>query len=152
MADHLDALNEFAKSVAERLFEAYPSWRAYARGEREPDSDDVYLVVEVPPPPEADLEQGLVIWTEGSLVVLSLDLYHAHFKWPIGPRDEDVLFTIEGILNEDLAIASWWDGPDWLGARTVPRGERISRMRIYPAADRVRLRSWRGTLDQDLAL
>jgi hypothetical protein len=44
MADHLDALNDFSKSVADRLFEAYLSWRAHARGERESDSDGGVLL------------------------------------------------------------------------------------------------------------
>ncbi len=148
----LDGLDDFAKSVADHLFESYPEWRTYAYADREPDSDEVYLVVRVPQPAEADLEQDVVIWTEGGAVVVAVDHYHDFFRWPPVAGGDDFVATVTAIVNEELVIASWWDGPAWLGAKTVPRGERIKRLNVYRAATRVRVRSWRGSFDQDIQI
>jgi len=148
----LDGLDDFSKSVADHLFESYPAWRTYAYADRESDSNEVYLVVRVPQPTGADLEQDIVIWTEGGAVVVAVDYYHDFFKWPSGAIEGDFVATIAAIVNEELVIASWWDGPAWLGAKAILRGERIRRLSYFRAATRVRVRSWRGSFDQDIEL
>jgi len=71
-------MDAFSLSSAEELFTAFPQWRSLARTEVAAGGSP-YLVLEVTPPPTADVEHGLVIDTSNEELTVGFDCYHSHF-------------------------------------------------------------------------
>lgn len=142
MKRHL--LDEFSNSIAEELFADFPKWRTFASAEDAGDGS-YFLVVDVPSPKEADTPDGLVIDTNGGEVTVAFDYYHSHFdNWrPIDPADGygSALELVRSILNESVAIVTWFDGEKCLGSGQVHNGELPE---VTFAFTRIRVRSWRG--------
>ncbi len=128
---------------ARALFAAHPDWRGYARL-READ-DQTYLWVEVPPPPEADMNGPLWISTYREITV-GVDYAHAHFEWPPDVYD-NALEYIQDLVDERLLAFGKFIG-EWLqSAGTSPSGERI-RVTVLEVS-KLRVRSWRGAHNRD---
>lgn len=64
----------------------FPHWRSHARTER-PDDCTEFLVVDVTPPSEANVEYGLTIDTAGGEVTVGFDYYHSRFDEWVGDGD-----------------------------------------------------------------
>ena len=164
--DH-SRLSALARDFAQRLFEVYPEWERYASvqvcnessmPERDSHGD---LVVIVPPPTGVASALSLLIETDylGDEVTVYYDHFHDHFSWPPGgPPYEDwgvellnqPLTLIRAILDEELAFKTDFTddkpaGSTYLRRQDVPP----LRQRQLPSRHRVRIRSWRGTLDRD---
>lgn len=141
-----------ARTSAEALFEAFPEWRAFARrevGER----GSEYIVVKVEPPPEADVECGLRIDTANDEITVEFDFYHQHFDdWagessPFGT--ESALEFVRQILEQRVAIVSWWRDDECVASSTTNVGVPPEQPTWLGAYDRLRVRSWRGTFNVD---
>lgn len=106
----------------------------------------------VPPPPEADLLDGLDIEDVDDEITISLDHSHIHMNWPpplgrAGDLWADPLALIDAILTEKVLSASGWiDGKVRVGALREVAGPLDL---IVPKLQRLRIRSWRGTFDRD---
>ena len=137
-------MDDFSASVADEIFADFPEWRIFGKEEVATDGSH-YLVVDVPSPKEADTPDGLVISTYDGEITVSFDFYHSHFdQWrPSEPDDGygSALELVQSILNESVAISSWWNGDQWLGSGRVINGELREVSFEYT---RIRVRSWRG--------
>lgn len=149
----LETLDDFSRGFAKQLFLVYPDWVSLAKSGRANGADLDHLIVEVPSPAGADLARPLLIHTEDSEVTVGLDYYHAHyFPQSAIPVNTDALAFIAKILNEEISVGSGWDGDRWRGSWTIENGEEpILTSPLHPMT-RVRVRSWKGTLDQDIAI
>ena len=136
-------MDEFSSRIAGELFEDFPEWRLFSREGQ--DGEGRFLVVEVPAPDEADTLHGLRVTTNDHEVTVTFDFYHSHFgNWrPIVQDEEDgsAIGFVRSILNESVAVASWWKDERCLGSCQVINGE-LSEM--FPEFTRCRVRSWRG--------
>ena len=143
------------RTSAEALFEVFPEWRSLARREVDEYGSE-YVVVEVSPPSEADIHGSLLIDTWNDEVTVGFDFYHGHFDdWagqsrPFGTGS--ALEFVQQIVEERVAVISWWRD-DKLGGGSVtdagvPLGPRQPRTST-DTHNRVRVRSWRGTLNVD---
>jgi hypothetical protein len=143
-------MDEFSTSAAEGIFASYPEWRAHAREETH--DGETYLVVEVPTPSSANVEHGLRIETYNSEFTVSFDFYHSHFDtWnvrEVGSEHEAALPFVQAIISENVGVASWWRDTEWRGSTQFDRGER-PQFQYAKDYNRLRLRSWRGSLNVD---
>ena len=114
-----------------------------------------YLVIEVTPPPQAKVEHGLVIDTSNSEVTVGFDSYHSHFDDWVGDGEQfgtkAAIEFIKQIIFERTAVVSWWQGTEWRGSAQLEAGAKsaVPSWATEGQYDRVRIRSWRGTLNAD---
>jgi hypothetical protein len=144
-------MTPFSTRIREEILAAYPDWLAFAAWDTYKGSEP-YLVVTVPPPQEAKTDHPLRISTWDDEVTVDFDYYHTHFdRW--NPEEGDnqntsALAYVNALLGEAVAVASWWqDGHCKVCAQVEPEAS------IKPPFDvaysRVRIRSWRGSLNKD---
>ncbi len=150
---NLSSLDEGSRDLAGRLLSAYPQWWTFSKIERYADEDADHLAIKVQAPEPRDLASPL--WVEIGVggAVIGFDHTHGHYSWPPHQGRTGVWFDplalIDAILQENVAAASEWHG-GWLSAsRWTERGQ-DPRQRPRYGADRIRVRSWTGTLDRDL--
>jgi hypothetical protein len=141
-------------NAAEQLFVEFPEWRALSRGEKNEDGTE-YLVIEVTPPAHAMVEHGLVIDTSNEEVTVGFDSYHSHFDDWVGDGEQfgtrAAIEFIKQILSERTAVVSWWQGEEWRGSAQLEAGAQspVPSWAAEGQYDRVRIRSWLGTLNAD---
>lgn len=150
-------MNEFSIDAAEELFAAFPEWKKLARSESAEDGTE-YLVIEVPSPPEAQVEHGLLINTANSEITVGFDCYHSHFDQWVGDGEnfgtQAALEFIKQIVSERVAVVSWWHDNEWCGsaqseAGSFPEAPTWAKQSSF---NRVRVRSWKGSLNADICV
>jgi hypothetical protein len=143
-----------SRIAAEELFAAFPHWRSLARNETS-EGGDSYVVIEVQAPNEANVEHGLSIDTSNDEVTVEFDCYHAHFNdWTSDGEHSGTQTAIEfikQILSERIAVISWWFNDEWRGSAHFQAGAspETSVWGADGAINRVRIRSWKGSLNAD---
>jgi hypothetical protein len=149
-------LNWFSQQIADALFKRFPDWRTYARVDENENRDEGgILYVEIPAPPESDLNRPLYILTANEEVVVGFDSDHNHFEDLIetGGSDsfiQNVLDFIVDILEERLVAVSWWAGSSLRGATIIASSSKPEPSEHIHSFDRVRIRSWKRTYDRDI--
>ena len=111
-------------------------------------------MITVPPPPGADLAQGLWIEEVGDEVTIGLDYSHIHKPWPPLPVDADRMWwdaaaLVDAILNEEVVAVSGWIDDDCRCGGLRKTGSEPDLP--VPNLNRIRYRSWLGTFDRDEA-
>ena len=122
------------RTSAEVLFQAFPEWRALARREVDRWGSE-YVLVEVTPPPAANVDEGLRIdeWAGESS--------------PFGTKS--ALEFVQQIVEERVAFLSLWHDDRWVGFEVMNAGEPVEPPTSTDTYDRIRVRSWRGTFNLD---
>lgn len=147
-------MDSFSLSTADEIFTAFPEWQAFAR-EEQADGGSSFLIIKVTPPLEADVEHGLVVDTQNQEVTVGFDYYHSHFDQWVGDGDdfgpEAALEFVKQILNEEVAIVSWWQDEQWRGSSPLEAGASPQPPSWKTSFNRVRIRSWKGTLNADFS-
>ena len=150
-------LNAYSQRFAAVLFAAYPRWHEFATVDTTEGVDEGALLVEISPPETAvrrELRGPLRISTDEQQITVGFDVYHTHFNRYAAELEAeafaDALAFLEDLLAERIAVASWWDCDEWRGSTTVATGAELSTPEWARAAKAVRVRSWRGTYDQDV--
>ncbi len=150
----LERLDNFSRQVAEALFAKFPQWQAYATAE-EAANGKAYLSVTVPAPAEASAAHGLTITTEDGVVTVGFDWYHSHFYPSVGDGEhfgtDYALHFIEELLDEHVAVISWWTGDQCQAFSTRQQGVNAMPKDLIGPYDRERIRSWKGSLNADRA-
>ncbi len=144
-------LDHFSRLVAEEVFQHFPGWQASARVHLD-SGETGHLFIEVPAPEGADLQPTLYVITKAKVITVGVDHYNGHFsRFTSSEESPDCLTWLRGFLAQEIVIVSWWSGGDL-------RGATWSQPAVLPAApaacrpyDRVRVRSWRGSHDQDIS-
>lgn len=141
-------------AAAEQLFAEFPEWRALARTEQSEDGNE-FLVIEVVAPAQAMVEHGLVIDTSNEEITVGFDCYHSHFDEWVGDGEhfgtQAAIEFIKQIVSERTAVVSWWQGEEWRGSAQLDPGASLAvpNWAKQGQYDRVRVRSWKGTLNAD---
>ena len=149
-------LNKFSRQIADALFKRFPDWRHYARVDKNETRDEGgILYVEIPVPPESNLNRPLYILTANEEVVVGFDSDHNHFEdfGESGNNDsaiQEVLDFIVDILEERVVAVSWWAGSSLRGATMIQSSSKPEPSEHIHSFDRVRIRSWNGAFDQDI--
>jgi hypothetical protein len=147
-------MDTFSIETANELFSVFPQWRQLARSEQAEDGTS-YLVVEVSPPPEANVEHGLRIDASNGEVTVGFDCYHSHFDSLVGDGEhfgtKAALEFIKQLLSDRVAVISWWSDEKWRGSGQLEAGSPPAIPSWTTATDinRIRVRSWNGLLNSD---
>lgn len=146
-------MDPFSVATANEIFAAFPEWQPLARQEQA-DDGSFFLVVEVAPPAEANVEHGLVIDTANREVTVGFDCYHSHFDQWVSDGDhfgtQAALEFVKHIVNEQVAVVSWWQGEEWRGSSQLDAGASPEPPSWQTSFNRVRIRSWKGSLNADI--
>jgi hypothetical protein len=146
-------LNNFSCQVAAQLFEHFPQWRSYAQAE-DTEFESGILYLEIPLPSNSNLERSLYVLTDREQVEVGFDFNHNHFESVLGDDDsvdmKSVIDFIYDIFSDKIVAVSWWAKEKCRGG-TLACSDRLPEPseHIHPF-DRVRIRSWNGTFDQDI--
>lgn len=146
-------MDAFSRKTSDELFAHFPEWRNFAREEKAKDGTS-FLVVSVPPPPEAKVDRDLLIDTSGQQIALTFDFYETHFYTlsESGPfACSSLLNFLQQVMSEQTAVISWWLDNDWCGASQLKPGASFPQS-IEPFVtrfNRKRVRSWKGTFNAD---
>jgi len=148
-------LNDHSRVFAQHLFREFPDWLRYARFDPYEEFEKEALLVEVPRP-AVDGKNGLFITTsEWEVSVGFGENFHTRFGVSGQDQADDfhgrALCFIRDFVEEKLALVTAFEDDQWLGAWTV----RITDEGV-PEQERedgvvLRVRSWKGTWDRDLA-
>ena len=148
-------LNDHSRSFAQQLFREFPDWLPHARFDPYEEFEKEALLVEVPRP-AGDGRNGLFITTsEWEIAVGFGENFHTRFG--VGDADDGEDFQsraiafIRDFVEERLVLVTAFEDDTWLGAWTVEvDGNGVPDQECDPGVV-LRLRSWKGTWDRDLA-
>jgi hypothetical protein len=144
-------LSPFSVRIREEVLAAFPEWAPHV-AEETYEGSDPYLVVTINPPPEAQTALPLRISTWDEEVTVDFDYYHTHFeRWnpEVGDnRHKSALLYVRAIMDEQVAAASWWQEEACKVCEQLEPGQPLE-PRFKVSYTRVRVRSWRGTLNAD---
>jgi hypothetical protein len=156
-----DQLDGFSLAFAKALFDAYPDWRKFSRVDIDERNGSRYFVTEIAPPRGSQVVCPLQINTWNDEVTITLDHFHEHFDWrkvwDDSPTGHPLAF-IAAVLSDEIGAVSYWNKDNWLGSMAVVRGsleDAIARQAFLcqnEQAIEVRVRSWKGKLDEDIRL
>lgn len=146
-------MDRFSQTTAEEIFASFPEWRALAR-EEQADDGSAFLVIEVAPPREANVEHGLIVDTANQEVTVGFDCYHSHYDQWVGDGEhvgtEAALEFVKRIINERVAVVSWWQNELWRGSAQLEAGASPELPSWQTSFNRIRIRSWKGALNADV--
>jgi hypothetical protein len=148
-------LDKFSRDFAEHFFRHFPELRDFARVAGPPGSAEGCLVVEITPPPAAQMNATLCISCDGDEVTVHVEHYHCHFYWPSESDistfiDDDPIVLTRAILDETAIVASWWNNTEWVGSQVLRASDPLTKPDHFTAATRLRVRSWNGTFNRDV--
>ena len=145
-------LDNFSDTFSAQLFERFPEWRELAKVESSEDGTG-YLKLEVAAPTGANVASGLTLTTDNSELTIGFDYYHAHYFEQVGDGvhfgTDYALYFLSQLLSEKVSVVSWWLGSDWVAFSTIEEGKPLMDDSLIGAYDHVRIRSWKGTLNED---
>ena len=142
-----DQLDEFSKSVWMQIEKHFPEWMEFAQVE---ESDGNYALAITVQPPSKAVSYPLRIDTWGEEVTVSIDSYHAHFFEFDGGTSADAVTFVKRIIGDKFAIVSYWRDEQWCGSHMLTAEHFPTSNDEHPYANRIRIRSWAGSLDKDI--
>jgi hypothetical protein len=148
-------LNDHSRVFAQQLFREFPDWLPYARFDPYEEFEKEALLVEVPRP-AGDGRNGLFITTsEWEVSVGFGENFHTRFGVSgddeAGDFHERALAFIRDFIEERVVLVTAYEGDTWLGAWTVRVGPDGVPAQDAEEGVALRVRSWKGTWDRDLA-
>ncbi|HEU4752064.1 MAG TPA: hypothetical protein VFU47_03070 [Armatimonadota bacterium] len=145
----LRRLRAHSREFARRLLARYPGWLEYlsARAEGDPGLLELYLEVRVPPVNPAVKEPLHVYTAEGEVTIEWFGHWHVHVpEWPKGSTGylDEALEWIDALVSERRVVVA----AAGTASATRPGEEPLWLRRLEPG-QRVTVRSWRGTYDDE---
>jgi len=137
------AMDEFSKKVSAQIFSRFPEWECLAETANDEGVDVLSLKV---PSLSDDESCHLTIDTFQGEVTVSFDAYHAHFC----EFEGEALPFINQLISDDYAVVSYWRGEQWCGSTLLPPDDFPATNKEYPYANRIKIRSWSGKLNDDI--
>lgn len=155
--DMLELLEPFSRQMAEDLFSAFPDWERHLTIVA--DDGENFFNVQVPAPEGSKggpLEVSSLYNQEMTVFYGSI---HQHFCSVLGNADEPggAIAVIKKLLNEQLVVVSYICTGDAnikdgvFSSNLVPPSEIPDANYEYYYTTTMRVRSWRGTFDADIA-
>jgi hypothetical protein len=145
----IEGLNDFSRSVADLVFAKHPEWRSHAES-KSGFGEIGYLEITFPSPRGSNLGAPASYSSFGHEVTVALDAWHGHF----GPDQgaswlADSLQAIDDLLAERLCVAAFWSDQECRGSELVPPRVAAQKRSYHAGVNRLTMRSWRGTYDED---
>ncbi len=103
--------------------------------------------------PSPAIEHGLWVSTADEEITVGLHTHHSHFTdYDSRSNPEhigDALDHVQELLDERIAIASWYIGDRFAGSTSHEVSPDRPPSALLSGVTRTTLRSWRGTYDRD---
>lgn len=149
----IEALDPYSRRMAEDLFSVFPEWEQFLSVLA--DDGINYFRVIVPPLPKA--KNGPLCVTSLYEIIVSYDSDHRHYTSILPSTEEPsgAIDFIRQLLNEELVVVSYLCSGDDLIKDGVFTGGAVPAAEIPDAnyefyyANALRVRSWKGTYDDD---
>ena len=115
-------------------------------------------MVEVTSPVTADVKHGLVVDTSNEEITVGFDCYHSHFDEWVGDGESfgtlAALEFIKQVVSERVAVVSWWRDDEWCGSAQLEAGASpaVPSWASSNSFNRIRIRSWKGSLNADISV
>lgn len=165
----INALNEYSRKFADLLFASYPEWIRFAEAATDPTTQQKFLQVEVPAPPESCFENNLYVLTADDEITIGVGEMHWHLNELMMPGSrpyslewteyQAALEDVEHLLTEEKVIYLLFRGGTCIGGGYARRAEIHSLKSVQlddflnfwkpESKTEVRIRSWRGSLNTD---
>ena len=142
-----ETLDEFDRKVAQAVGSAFPDWMSLAVVEEANGEHAFALTVQ---PPSHNIAHPLRIDTWGGEVTVWFEYYHMHFDEFCDGTDHDAISLTKKFVSGAYAVVSYWRDDQWCGSTLLEEGSIPTNNEEYPYANRIRVRSWTGTLDDDI--
>ena len=146
-------MTPFTKRITSEILLSYPEWESRAIFESYKGSEP-YLIICISAPPEAKTDRPFRISTWDDEVTVDFDYYHCHFeKWlpeEDDERNQAALLYVKDLFAERFAVASWWKGNKMRMSALHKPGEILNKPLPLIRFNRIRVRSWKGTLNEDM--
>ena len=141
-------MDDFSKDIELKFNLRFPEWKIFGQPA---DYEGVVIFEAKIPCPNGGEEDLLVVDTFNEEVTVSFDAYHAHFD-DFGNSDayDDALELILQITSEEWAVVSYWLDEQWNGSSLVRVSDLPNSNSEYPAANRLKIKSWRGNFDKEI--
>jgi hypothetical protein len=151
----LERLNDHSRQFATLLFRKWPEWLQHARFDPYEDFEKEALLVEVPRPADGGRHGLFITTSEWEVSVGFGETFHTRFgqSGDDGPRDfyAEAIEFLEDFTEERIVLAIAYQDGEWLGAWKVDlRHESLDDQEVGEG-ENLKIRSWRGTHDRDLA-
>lgn len=88
-------------------------------------------------------------------ITVSFGFWESHYPNPSEPDNDELesaLAEVERIQREEHLIASYWHGEKWVGSRIVGPGDPLEMRGFAEEATLVKVLSWSGRLNREVAL
>ena len=151
----IEALESYSRQMAEDLFSVFPDWKQFLSVVAEDGIN--FFRVEVPPLPGTKNGPLGVTSLYNEEITVYFDSCHRHYTSILPSTEEpsSAIDFIQQLLNEELVVVSYLCSGDNLikdGVFTgaaVPAAEIPDANHEYYYANALRVRSWKGTYDND---
>lgn len=146
----LKKMDKFSERASKEILDAFPEWQNLA-DTQEGVAGKIFFVLKIGPPADADVDQGLLIHTHNNEITVAFDYYHSHFDSVLGDGEPDGIGAVEfvrGIIEERIAVASWWLDDKWMGSVQIEAGTPPT-FPFKGKYNRLRVRSWNGRYNTD---
>lgn len=151
----IETLEPYSRQMAEDLLSAYPDWDHLLTVVTEDGFN--FFRVEVPPLPGVKISPRGITSLYSEEITIYFDSYHCHYASILPSVDEPVgaIPLIQQLLNEELVVVSYLCSGDSLikdgvfSGMLVPVAEIPSKNYEYYYANALRIRSWKGTYDNE---
>lgn len=143
-------MDEFSKEIEIKFNSRFPGWKKFGR----PTTYEGVTIFEAKVPcPSGDSDDLLILDTFNEEVTVSFDAYHAHFD-DFGNNDayDDALEFILQITSEEWAIVSYWLNEQWNGSSLLKVTDLPNDNSDYPAANKIKIKSWSGAFDKEILI
>jgi hypothetical protein len=151
----IEALEPYSRQMAEDLFSVFPDWECFLSVVTEDGLN--FFRVEVPPSPGAKNGPLGITSRYNEEITVYFGSCHRHYAsiLPSAEESAGAISFIQQLLNEELVVVSYLCSGDnliedgvLLGA-AVPVAELPDANYEYYYANALRVRSWKGTYDND---
>lgn len=153
----IQALEPYSRQMLEDLFFVFPEWKSFLSVVTEDGLN--FFLIEIPPFPGAKAGPLGITSLHNEEITVSFDSCHHHYASVLpSPQEPTGAVTfIQQLLNEELAIVSYLCSGDDLikdgvfSGSAVPVAEIPNTNYEYYYANALRIRSWKGTYDNDFS-
>jgi hypothetical protein len=149
---HLIVINmqNLSHKTLSALLKQYPDWEEFVTGELEG------IIIDVPALQNPSMHKGLFIRSDEAGIEVNLGDDHDHFfPWDYDSDElliEDTCEFVRDVVEEKIVSASFKNGDAWIGSCWLEPQEDARTAWKFGKATFVRLKSWRGTYDQEINL
>lgn len=143
-------MNSFQSETLEKIRRRFPEWKAISKPAAHQIGEEIF-VFEIQSPLQAGGNSILKVFVDTKGITVSFDAFHSHFNsWMDSKALKSAQLFIEGLLDETIAIVSWWDDDRLDGASSFFPKKRLPQAGTRSRFNRQVIRSWKGTYNSEI--